>query len=246
MSKNIIKETDLPTIKVLIPGTEEYAMLRWAVDLCIDAQMPFDVLYNKPYFQQFLHRHSAEIMREINRNLAFDKHEREIDHLHGRHHLNSIFDQLEDNEEITGKTEFARIKLQDASGMTEFPRKRSFTEIEFFLQDLQIRNITDIIKAIKKRLRQEHLYDNNNNTNDYWIWLSISSRQKLHISIEHDTQKNPDGFNGFYFELSGDNALIIKIISTRGYFDNNISEAIQIIVNKKDNDWGRNDDFDYV
>ncbi|MFA7284779.1 MAG: hypothetical protein WC004_03070 [Candidatus Absconditabacterales bacterium] len=239
-----LKQEHLPIIKSLIPEHDpQYRTLRGYIDLCLlDSIMPFEAISAMPVFQTFIHKYSEQIMKEINLERQMNMHFHEVDSVHDNHYLSDIFSKLEDNALSTQKAEYVNIKLREASGMLEFPTKRSFADIQFFIQDLKlVKDPSKIIGGIKDHLRKEELYDNNGDKT-YRVGLSLGSRKILSLSIEHDSQKSQQGFNGFRYELTNDRAKIINVMRQRGYFHDHIGEAIDMIVDKSEYD--PDDDMD--
>lgn len=160
------------------------------------------------------------------------------------HFLDMEFDKLIKKSNATWDIEYAYIRLKEDSGMTELKDKKSLNWIYLWLSDIW--QPKDEIRHLIKRLWEAWVYDNlewEDDEKKRRVSLLINSEKKLCLLLLNN-DKEMKWYGWHYFTISDDRKRIIDIVVKKWYYENNIWEAIDNIIETKETD--EEDDYDMV
>lgn len=202
------------------------------------------IITEGPHWQIFLEQCKDQISDLLYIANVVETEQHGTEYTHHDHHFTQILNILKQKSVKSKNTEYANIKLAEVSGMTEFINTFDMRQIESFLESLKaVENTPKKMQEIKKWLWEKHLYDNVELSKDYSIWLSLSSREELLILIQHIHKRWSDGAWAYRFRLTSSRRDIIRIVSQLGYFQDDISQAFEFIIENEDRS---DDDCDYA
>lgn len=231
--------------------------LKWKIGAVIDLNLGMDIIYKDPAWHWFVMDHIWEIRdilwygkkdndKNTNNPLIVDSWPIS-DYSYHWHYLDIEFKKLIKKCNETWNKEYARIRLNEDSGMTELKDKKSLRWIWERLEDMWMSD--EKIKDIVRGLYKLWLYNYNQWDEDEKNWrvsLSINSNRELCLLL----------FNGeievkwywwHYFIITDSYKKIIDIIIQKWYYENNIWEAIDFIIENNDKRHDEEDDeYDMV